>query len=71
MKKLLEALSDFLEGLLPWERAAFDRAVKEDANYYVLNFTNKGGLVMPIILGLMKGPLEAAVKKEGGRLLAP
>jgi hypothetical protein len=44
--------TDFLDGLLPWERAAFDRAVKEDANYYVLNFTNKGGLVMPIILGL-------------------
>lgn len=44
--------TDFLDGLAPWERAAFDRAVKEDANYYVLNFTNKGGLVMPIILGL-------------------
>ena len=44
--------TDFLEGLLPWERAAFDRAVKEDANYYVLNFSNKGGLVMPIVLGL-------------------
>ncbi|HEY6964426.1 MAG TPA: M1 family metallopeptidase [Erythrobacter sp.] len=43
---------DFLDGLVPWERAAFDRAVKEDANYYVLNFSNKGGLVMPIILGL-------------------
>ena len=26
---------------------------------------------LPIILGLMRGPLEAAVKKEGGRLLAP
>jgi hypothetical protein len=44
--------TDFLEGLAPWERKVFDRAVKEDANYYVLNFTNKGGLVMPIILGL-------------------
>lgn len=44
--------ADFLEGLAPWERKAFDRAVKEDANYYVLNFTNKGGLVMPIVLGL-------------------
>jgi len=44
--------NDFLEGLVPWERQAFERAVKEDANYYVLNFTNKGGLVMPIILGL-------------------
>jgi hypothetical protein len=44
--------TDFLAGLQPWERQAFERAVKEDANYYVLNFTNKGGLVMPIILGL-------------------
>lgn len=44
--------TDFLDGLAPWERKVFDRAVKEDANYYVLNFTNKGGLVMPIILGL-------------------
>ncbi len=44
--------TDFLAGLAPWERTVFDRAVKEDANYYVLNFTNKGGLVMPIILGL-------------------
>lgn len=26
---------------------------------------------LPLLLGLMKGPLEAAVKKEGGRLLAP
>jgi hypothetical protein len=43
---------DFLEGLDRWERAAFERAVKEDANYYVLNFSNKGGLVMPVILGL-------------------
>ena len=43
---------EFLEGLDRWERAAFDRAVKEDANYYVLNFSNKGGLVMPVILGL-------------------
>jgi hypothetical protein len=26
---------------------------------------------LPLILGLMKGPLEAAVKQEGRRLLAP
>ena len=26
---------------------------------------------LPLLLGVMKGPLEAAVKKEGGRLLAP
>ncbi|MEM6827358.1 MAG: M1 family metallopeptidase [Pseudomonadota bacterium] len=42
----------FLEGLNDWERKVFDRAVEEDKNYYVLNFSNKGGLVMPIILGL-------------------
>jgi hypothetical protein len=44
--------TSFLEGLDPWERQVFERAVKEDANYYVLNFSNKGGLVMPVILGL-------------------
>ncbi len=26
---------------------------------------------MPLLLSVMKGPLEAAVKKEAGRLLAP
>ena len=42
----------FLKGLDPWERKVFDRAVAEDKNYYVLELSNKGGLVMPIILGL-------------------
>ena len=42
----------FLDKLEPWERKAFERAVKEDKNYYVLDFSNKGGLVMPIILEL-------------------
>jgi hypothetical protein len=42
----------FLEGLEPWERKAFERAVEEDKNYYVLEFSNLGGLVMPIILEL-------------------
>ena len=41
-----------LEDLDPRERAAFERAVKEDKNYYILNFSNLGGLVMPIILDL-------------------
>ncbi len=39
----------FLKGLDPWERTAFERAVKEDKNYYVMEFSNHGGLVMPII----------------------
>lgn len=47
-----KSYTEFLDSLAPWERTAFERAVKEDANYYVLNFTNKGGLVMPVILGL-------------------
>ncbi|WP_262694197.1 M1 family metallopeptidase [Kordiimonas aquimaris] len=42
----------FLKGLKPWERRAFERAVEEDKNYYILDFSNKGGLVMPIILGI-------------------
>ncbi len=42
----------FLNKLEDWERIAFERAVKEDKNYYVLDFSNKGGLVMPIILEL-------------------
>jgi hypothetical protein len=46
------AYRDFLEGLEDWERKAFERAVEEDKNYYVLEFSNVGGLVMPIILGL-------------------
>ena len=44
--------NSWLEGLEDWERTAFERAVEEDKNYYVLEFSNVGGLVMPIILGL-------------------
>ncbi|WP_102796317.1 M1 family metallopeptidase [Bowmanella denitrificans] len=42
----------FIKGLEDWERAALERAVQEDKNYYVLEFSNLGGLVMPIILKL-------------------
>ncbi|CAM4367805.1 M1 family metallopeptidase [Pseudoalteromonas ostreae] len=42
----------FLKGLEPWERKVLDRAVAEDKNYYVLEFSNLGGLVMPILLEL-------------------
>lgn len=40
----------WLDKLEPWERKVFQRAVKEDKNYYVMEFSNLGGLVMPIIL---------------------
>ena len=44
--------NSYLKGLKDWERDALERAVREDKNYYVLDFSNLGGLVMPIILQL-------------------
>ena len=41
-----------LEDLHPREREALERAVKENKNYYVMDFSNLGGLVMPILLEL-------------------
>jgi hypothetical protein len=41
-----------LEDISLREREALERAVKEDKNYYVMSFSNKGGLVMPILLKL-------------------
>jgi len=46
------AYQKFLKGLKPWERKTFERAIAEDKNYYVINFSNLGGLVMPILLEL-------------------
>ena len=46
------AYNSFLKGLKPWEKRVFERAVKEDKNYYVIEFNNLGGLVMPILLQL-------------------
>lgn len=48
--KQRNAYQSFLEKLEPWERRVFDRAIAEDKNYYVLDFKNLGGLVMPILL---------------------
>jgi hypothetical protein len=42
----------FLDGLEDWERRVLERAIAEDRNYYVLEFSNHGGLVMPILLEL-------------------
>ena len=46
------AYKKFIDGLQPWQKRVFERAVKEDKNYYVIDFSNKGGLVMPILLDL-------------------
>ena len=43
---------EFLAGLESWERTALERAIDEDRNYYILEFSNRGGLVMPVILQL-------------------
>ncbi len=40
----------FLAGLDASDRATLERAVEEDRNYYILEFSNRGGLAMPIIL---------------------
>ena len=53
--------NSFLDSLEPWEKTTFERAIKEDKNYYVLEFSNKGGLVMPIILELT---FEDGTKEE-------
>ena len=44
--------AQLLEDLEPWERKALERAIEEDKHYYVMNFSNQGGLVMPILLQL-------------------
>ena len=48
----LEGLTDELNSDPEWMRRVYERAVEEDLNYYVLEFSNLGGLVMPIILGI-------------------
>ena len=42
----------FLEGLEPWERAAYDRALEEGQSLYFIDFTNHGGLISPLPLTL-------------------
>lgn len=44
--------TQMLEDLDPNERKALERALEEKQNYYLMNFSNIGGLVMPILLEL-------------------
>ncbi|MDZ7668282.1 MAG: M1 family metallopeptidase [Gammaproteobacteria bacterium] len=48
----LEELHDPMSSNPDWRREVLERAVEQDRNYYVLEFSNVGGLVMPIILQL-------------------
>lgn len=44
--------NSFVKGLEDWEREAFERALKDGEHFYVIDFANKGGLVMPLILDI-------------------
>lgn len=46
------AYHEMLATLEPVERVTLERAVAEDKAYYILEVSNLGGLVMPIILGV-------------------
>jgi len=48
----LEELHDPKSSNPDWRREVLEQAVEQDRNYYVLEFSNVGGLVMPIILQL-------------------
>jgi len=51
-QEYLESLHDPTRTDPDWKRKVLERAVADDLNYYVLEFSNLGGLVMPIILEL-------------------
>ncbi|MEM7677532.1 MAG: M1 family aminopeptidase, partial [Myxococcota bacterium] len=44
--------NELLHELEDWERVALERALEEDKHYYLLEFSNLGGLPMPILLQL-------------------
>jgi hypothetical protein len=48
----LEGLTDNKDSNPDWKRQVLAKAVADDRNYYIFEFSNLGGLVMPIILQL-------------------
>ena len=48
----LESLIEPLHSNPNWKQEALAQAIEDDLNYYVIEFSNVGGLVMPIILRL-------------------
>lgn len=75
-------IADFFPAGLAKVTTGWPNEDRMDITAEVMGYTIPGGvdvredavvieMDLPLILGLMKGPLEAAVKKEGGRLLAP
>ena len=57
------SFNSFIKGLKPWEKTAYEHTLKENKSYYVLEMSNKGGLVMPIILGLTYKDGSTEIKK--------
>ncbi len=49
-KEYLEELRSPLDADPEWRIKTLERAIAEDKNYYVMEFSSPGGLVMPIIL---------------------
>jgi hypothetical protein len=49
-QEYLKSLRSPLNGDPDWRVKALNRAIEEDKNYYVMEFSSPGGLVMPIIL---------------------
>lgn len=51
-----KAFDEYMEKLTKspqdaWQKQVMERALREDKSWYVLEFSNKGGLVMPLIVG--------------------
>ncbi|MEZ5553348.1 MAG: M1 family metallopeptidase [Pseudomonadales bacterium] len=48
----LKSLEDPKNSTPDWKKRVLEKAIADDLNYYMLEFSNRGGLVMPIILRL-------------------
>lgn len=86
VRRRMRAHADEIAGFFPPGLASvtteWSSEDRMDITAEVVGYTIPGGvdvrdgevvieMQLPLILGLMKGPLEAAVRKEGRRLLAP
>jgi hypothetical protein len=86
VRRRMRAHSDEISGFFPPGLARvttnWPNEDRMDITAEVMGMTIPGGvdvrdgevvisMDLPMLLGVMRGPLEAAVKKEGGRLLAP
>jgi hypothetical protein len=82
MRAHASEISDFFPPGLASVTTGWPSEDRMDITAEVMGMTIPGGVEvrdsevviemdLPMLLSVMRGPLEAAVKKEGGRLLAP